>query len=184
MSKFTLNLTGQKVQEESSNNDDFKPIPEGTYKATIYDVKEGEYASEANKGRPKFDVQVRIAEGQYANRRLFTHVPLFLEWGSGADAFAFYDFFGPLTGSTSKEFRAEVKEAVESGEGELDLPTPNDLMGKEIEVFVTVVPDTWKFNQEKETNPNADPEDYKRNEIRSFNLPEKGAKQSAGKFTL
>lgn len=185
MSKFTLNLTGQKVQDSSSGGNDFKPLPQGTYAATIYDVKEGEYGSESNKGRPKFDVQVRISEGEYANRRLFTHVPLFLEWGSGADAFAFYDFFGPFVTGDPKSFRAHVKELVESGEGELDLPTPNDLLGREVEVHVKVVPDNWKWRQAQEENPDAKLEDFNRNEIASFKLPDKsGSKPAPGKFTL
>ena len=184
MSKFTLNLTGQSVQEESSNSGDFKPLPEGTYSATIYDVQEGEYASEANKGRPKFDVQVRISEGEFTNRRLFTHIPLFLEWGSGSDAFTFYDFFGPFVTGDSKSFRKHVKDLVESGDGELDLPTTNDLMGREVEVFVKNVPDTYKHKKALEDNPDAKLEDFNRNEIARWSLPEKGGKKNAGRFTL
>jgi len=190
MSKLTINLTGQAVKEESSQG--FDPIPDGDYKATIFDVVPGEYASEANKGRPKFDVQFRIAEGEYLNRRLFTHIPLFTVWGptkknpDGADAFAFYDFFGPVQGKTPKEFRAEVKDIVENGDGQLDLPTPGDLLGKELVITVKKRKDPWAYQRALETNPDAKPEDFERNEISAYTVPSKAEAKtgSVGKFKL
>lgn len=184
MSKLTINLTGQTVQEESQGGN-FDPIPAGTYAVTIFDVEQSEFQSEANKGKPYLKVQLRIAEGEYANRRLFENVPLFLEWGSGADAFKFYDFFGPVQGQTSKDFRASVKEAVEAGNTDLDLPTPEDLMGKELEIKVKVVPDKYNWNLAKQTDPNAKQEDFNTNEVQTYLLPSQSSKASSpGKFKL
>lgn len=190
MSKLTINLTGQTVQEESAGPS-FEALPAGTYKATLYDVEAGEYASEANKGRPKYDLEIRITEGEFAKRVLWTHVPLFLEWApkpgkdKGADAFMFYNFFGPMAGKTPKEFRAEVKELVESGDGQLEIPTPEQLMGKEILVTIDNKKDAWAYNKAKEDNPDADPEAFRTNDITAFALPEKGSQgSSAGKFKL
>ncbi len=192
MSKLTINLTGQTVQEESDNRGSFKPLPAGTYKATLYDVEAGEYGpNSANSGRPKYDLEIRITEGEFAKRVLWTHVPLFLEWApkpgkeKGADAFMFYNFFGPIAGKTSKEFRAEVKEIVESGDGQLDIPTPEQLLGKEVLVTVNNKEDDWAYKEALESNPDAKPEDFRRNDVTGFALPEKGSQAStAGKFKL
>lgn len=190
---LTINLSGQTVQEESQGTP-FEALPAGTYNATLYDVEKSEYGkNSANAGRPNYQLEIRIKDGEFADRRLWTHIPLFLEWApkagqeKGADAFAFYAFFGPLAGKTPKEFRAEVKEIVENGDGNLKLPTPEQLLGKEVVITVNNKADAWAYNRAKEENPEAelDPEKYRRNDITAYALPAKSPQgATGGKFKL
>lgn len=150
-----ISTKGQTVREAQSNR--FAPLEAGEYTVSIFDVTPDEYKSEANKGKPYYRLQLRVADGQKgANRRLFTSIPLFLEWGptkknpNGSDAFTFYDFFAAIKGVKSSEFRAEVKKVVEAEE-DLSVPTPKELMGKKVNVVLKIVADTYAFERaEKE----------------------------------
>jgi hypothetical protein len=65
---FSLDLSG--AQESS-----FEAIPSGTYRATVYEVTQkftkGGPEAALPAGTPMLNVQFRIADGDYENRRLF-----------------------------------------------------------------------------------------------------------------
>lgn len=54
------------------------PVPAGNYAATVYEVKAETVKSGANAGKPRWNVQLRLSEGQYENRRVFAYVPLYV----------------------------------------------------------------------------------------------------------
>lgn len=192
MSTFTIDLTGQQVLSERSGG--FAPIPADTYNGFIYDIEQKEFTSEANAGKPYFNIQLRISDGEYSGRVLFAMVPLFTAWGptaknpEGSDAFTFYDFFGPMLGLSSKEFREKVAEAATSKKKHIALPSPHDLMGREIAFKVVVKPDHFAFNRAKNEAEESGIEftetieDYKRNEVtKYFGKPLKKKSKSKAK---
>jgi hypothetical protein len=54
------------------------PVPAGNYPVTVYEVKAETVKSGANAGKPRWNVQLRVSEGQYENRRFFAYVPLYV----------------------------------------------------------------------------------------------------------
>lgn len=118
MSNLTINLSASDVQSEN----DYAPVPAGTYNATVFNAELTEVKNGENAGKPQYKLQFRISDGQFENRRLFTYVPLYTGkafWKSKA-------FFSALGYDVS--------------EGSFTVPTPNELAGKAIAVKATVVP--------------------------------------------
>jgi len=136
-----------------------------------------------------------------ANRRLFQTIPLFLSWGAtqknpdGSDAFTFYDFFAAIRGVKSKDYRtgvkvmlskdkAEVAELLEkigneafreevaalAGKG-LSIPSPEELLGKKVNVVLKIVPDTYAFQKatrEDTLEPGETQQDYLTNDVSAW----------------
>jgi hypothetical protein len=103
----------------SAPTGDLGPIPKGTYSATLYDVKAEEVRSGTNAGQPRWNVQFRISGGQYENRRLFAYIPLYV----AGDFWKTQSFFEALG--------FDVK-------GDFTVPTPSDVLGKAVDVKVTI----------------------------------------------
>jgi hypothetical protein len=61
---------------QSSNTNSYEPVPAGKYETTIFDVQAETVKSGPNEGKPRWKVQLKIAEGQFENRRLFVLIPL------------------------------------------------------------------------------------------------------------
>lgn len=81
MARISLNITQETFE---STNTDFTPVPEGDYKVTVYEVKDGTVQSGANKGKQRVNVQFRIQDGETSpdgkrqgNRRLFAGINTF-----------------------------------------------------------------------------------------------------------
>jgi hypothetical protein len=104
----------------ASKGGSLEPIPAGSYNATVFDIKEEEVRSGPNEGKPRFNVQFRISEGQYENRRVFSYVPLY----AGNDAWKAAAFF--------KSLGYDVKA------GNFKVPATADILGKDIGVRVKV----------------------------------------------
>lgn len=114
---FTINVPEDAVQSSSST--DLGPIPAGTYRTTIFEAKAEEVRSGKNVGKPRWNVQFRVTEGQYENRRLFSYIPLYVA-GDFWKTQAFFEALG-----------YDVK-------GEFSVPEIADILGKSIDTKVTI----------------------------------------------
>lgn len=103
----------------SNVSNSYDPVPAGKYEATIYDVQTDTVKSGENAGKPRLKVQLRIAEGQYENRRLFALIPLYV----AGDFWKAQSFFSSLGYSV---------------EGTFEVPDIKDLLGKPVVVRVTI----------------------------------------------
>lgn len=182
-----VNVSGQKVRDAQSTR--FKALEAGEYTVSLYDVKEEKYGPNSNNaGRPYYNVQLRIEDGQPgANRRLFEKIPLFLEWNptpknpEGSDAFTFYDFFAAVEGIKSSEFRARMKKLVEA-EKDLEVPDPTPLMGKKVNVVLDIVNDSFAYEKavaEGTLEEGETEEDYTRNRVRTWKPAAKVKQESS-----
>lgn len=112
----------------ASAGGDYPAIPGGTYPVTIKKVKLGEYKSGNNQGKPFYNVQFRISDGEYAGRVLFTMVGLFDKWApttknpQGAANFTMTNFF--------KALGYDVKS------GEFVVPSIDELAGQALSIRV------------------------------------------------
>jgi len=113
---FTINVPENANVEPQG---DLGPIPAGTYACTIFDATAEEVRSGANAGKPRWNVQFRVTEGQYENRRLFSYIPLYV----AGDFWKTQAFFTALG--------YDVK-------GEFQVPDVRDVLGKSVDVKATV----------------------------------------------
>lgn len=96
------------------------PVPAGNYPVTVYDVKAETVKSGANAGKPRWNIQLRISEGQYENRRVFVYIPLYV----AGDFWKTQSFFESL----GYDMKA----------GDFKVPAPADLLGKATVARVTI----------------------------------------------
>lgn len=95
------------------------PVPKGNYAVTLYDIKAEQVKSGANAGQPRWNVQLRVSEGQYENRRFFAYIPLYV----AGDFWKTQSFFEALG--------YDLK-------GAFSVPEINDLLGKALVARVTI----------------------------------------------
>ena len=114
---FTINVPEDAGTTQPQG--DLGPLPAGTYVCTIFDATAEEVRSGANAGKPRWNVQFRVTEGQYENRRLFSYIPLYV----AGDFWKTQAFFTALG--------YDVK-------GEFKVPDIRDVQGKSIDVKATV----------------------------------------------
>lgn len=117
---ISINIPASALSDNSSSASDLGPLPKGTYEATIYNIVAEEVKGGANAGKPRWNVQFRISEGQYENRRLFSYIPLYV----AGDFWKTQGFFEAL--------------GFDMKAGKFSVPAINDLLGKPIKVRVTV----------------------------------------------
>jgi len=118
MSEFTINIPSD--LPASSSGQSSTPVPAGNYPVTVYEVKSETVKSGANAGKPRLNVQLRISEGQYENRRVFVYIPLYV----AGDFWKTQSFFESL----GYDMKA----------GEFKVPEVADLLGKPTVARVTV----------------------------------------------
>jgi len=114
---FTINVPEDAGTTQTQS--DLEPLPAGTYACTIFDATAEEVRSGPNAGKPRWNVQFRVAEGQYENRRLFAYIPLYVAG----------DFWKTQAFFTSLGY--DVK-------GEFTVPDIRDVQGKAVDVKATV----------------------------------------------
>lgn len=95
------------------------PVPAGNYPVTVYEVKAETVKSGANAGKPRWNVQLRVSEGQYENRRFFAYVPLYV----AGDFWKTQSFFESLG--------YDVK-------GAFSIPETVEVLGKPLTARVTI----------------------------------------------
>jgi hypothetical protein len=115
---LTINISSGDLAPKS----DYSLLPAGTYSATIFDLETLEVKSGENAGKPQFKVQLRVSEGEFENRRLFTYVPLY----TGKAFWKTQAFFEAL--------------GYDMKDGKFAVPANKDLMGKTIGAKVKIVP--------------------------------------------
>ena len=119
MNNININISNDDLASTSSGS--YDPIPKGTYATTIYTaevvlVKNGE-----NAGKPQLKIQLRVSEGQFENRRLFTFIPLY----TGKAFWKTKAFFEAL--------------GYDLEAGNFQVPANEELLGKSVGAKVTVV---------------------------------------------
>lgn len=105
---------------DASASSDYTPVPEGSYNATIFDIKQEFVKSGPNEGKPRFNVQFRLSDAPYENRRVFSYVALY----AAGDFWKTKAFFSAL--------------GFDMAAGTFTVPEVQDLLGKPIGVRVKV----------------------------------------------
>jgi len=98
----------------------YDPLPKGKYETTIYDIQADTVKSGDNAGKPRWKVQLRVTDGQFENRRLFTLIPLYV----AGDFWKTQSFFEAL--------------GIDMKAGQFTVPEPQALLGKAIAARVTI----------------------------------------------
>ena len=119
MSNLTIAISASDLSENTS----YEPLPAGSYIVNIFDVELTSVKNGENAGKPQYKVQLKVADGQFANRRLFTYLPLY----AGKGFWKSQSFFEAL--------------GYEVSAGNFTVPTPNDLSGKALVAKVKIVAD-------------------------------------------
>jgi len=117
MSDLILNIPADLPASNSGQS--LQPVPKGNYSVTVFDIKSETVNSGANAGKPRWNVQLRVSEGQYENRRFFAYIPLYV----AGDFWKTQSFFESLG--------YEVK-------GAFKLPEVNEVLGKALTARITV----------------------------------------------
>lgn len=118
MSAIKLNITQEAL--DSTGGGDYTPVPEGSYNATVYEVKQEEVRSGDNAGKPRFNVQFRLTGPGVENRRVFSYVPLYV----AKDFWKTKAFFSSL--------------GIDMEAGTFTVPSADSLAGKPIGVRVKI----------------------------------------------
>lgn len=118
MSNISFNITEEALATTSGG--DYSPIPAGSYNATVYDIKQEEVKSGPNAGKPRFNIQFRISEGQHENRRVFGYIALYV----AGDFWKTQSFFSAL--------------GYDMKSGKFEVPEVNELLGKAVGIRVKV----------------------------------------------
>lgn len=119
----TVSVSGEDAKNSESAGS-YKPYPDGNYIGEIIDVTTDTVKSEANKGLTRLNVKVKFTEsntGKGVGKKFVAWgVPDFSKWKTGGVAFEFYQFY--------KALGVQFPE----GDGDVDLPDLEDLIGEEI----------------------------------------------------
>ena len=70
---MTININDIKNEYKNEHkNKDFETMPVGTYDCFVYDLEGGL----SQNGNPKIDITLKVAEGDYKNRNIWTNITL------------------------------------------------------------------------------------------------------------
>jgi hypothetical protein len=144
-------------KEKESKALDFSPLPAGRYPAVVFEVKNERCGPDSkNPGKPMWNIQFRITEGQYENRRVFTRAML---------------FEGALF-TTSQLLKATGHpQALETGE----IPPGHTLVGSEVVITLSHQVDKYAMKDQ----PAGAPKIYK-NEVKGISSLEEAGSITAG----
>lgn len=117
MSSIKINITEEALVDAGGS---YEPVPEGSYNATIFDVKSETVKNGDNAGKPRYNIQFRLEGEGVTNRRVFSYVPLYV----AKDFWKTKSFFSAL--------------GLDMKAGDFAVPEPNDLAGKPIGVRVKI----------------------------------------------
>jgi hypothetical protein len=116
----SIKITGITADALADKGGSYEPVPEGSYNATIFDVKAETVKSGPNEGKPRFNIQFRLAGDKVDNRRVFSYVPLYV----ANDFWKTKSFFSAL--------------GIDMKAGDFTVPEAADLAGKPIGVRVKI----------------------------------------------
>lgn len=151
-------------EEAASEGKSFDPIPTGKYHVAVYDCKlEKCGPSSKNPGKPMWNMQLKIQDGEYADRVVFTRIMLF----EGA-LYSLAQF--------EKAFRGiEIK--AQKG---YKVPSPQEIIGLEGTAIVRKQVDKYAIDNGEWDGNGPKP---MKNEVKGFQ-PVDAAKASAGSASL
>ncbi len=178
------NLDWSKEKIAAPSRTPFEPLPAGRYTVTVYDVKEKQYsASSRNAGRTFYAIQFRVVDGERgANRRFYDNIGIFPTWApnarhpEGADNFTFWRFFSVIEGKSEPELRKAAQD------GSFEIPEPQELLGRKLDVLLGIEKDDYALNRAKEDGTFDENASYTRNNIKSF-FPTKDSNSPAAAAT-
>jgi hypothetical protein len=119
MTSININISNEDLASTSSGS--YDPIPKGTYATTIFTAELVPVKNGENAGKPQLKIQLRVSEGQFENRRLFTFVPLY----TGKAFWKTKAFFEAL--------------GYDLNAGNFEVPDVTELLGKPLGAKVTLV---------------------------------------------
>jgi hypothetical protein len=115
-----INISSSDLATQSTGQ--YDALPKGTYSTTIYSAELVEVKSGENAGKPQLKLQLKVSDGEeFANRRLFTYVPLY----TGKAFWKTQAFFTAL----GYDMKA----------GNFQVPAIEELLGQSVGAKVTVV---------------------------------------------
>jgi hypothetical protein len=164
------------VSQEEASSKVLEPVPSGWYIANITDVEMKEVQNppkpgkKDNRGEPFYSMELTIESPEkYEGRKVWTNVMLF----AGA-LYSAVQLVGAIGG--------EVPE----GEGELEIPDPEELLGKQVAIKVAVQGErTAIVNGEKKTfEPRNDVKGFKKVDDEVTGKVASGAASSKGSSLL
>ena len=118
MTNINISISNEDL---ASTGGSYDPIPKGTYATTIFAAEVTPVKNGENAGKPQLKIQLRVAEGQFENRRLFTFIPLY----TGKAFWKTKAFFEAL--------------GYDMTAGNFQVPAIEDLLGKPVGAKVAVV---------------------------------------------
>ena len=140
----------------------FKPLPKAWYHVEIEDVEETESKSAKNLGKAMYKYKFKVVGGDFDNRKIFTQACLWAE--------------AIFTQRDIQKALGIVAPAAENGKVRFEIADPDELIGKELKIYVIVKPKFVKEGEEPEVD--ADGNELEDNEVKGF-APLKGAAPAA-----
>lgn len=135
-----VNITGDAVKASRSVGVGFDPLPSGWYNCSIYDIEEKEFRVKGkHPGDTYLNLELRVSEGDFENRRIFAMVPLFERWAPGPKT---PDGFPTLLIPFLEGLGYDLE-----GVEELEIPEDEDLIGEFITVRVSVEVDDYQLQK-------------------------------------
>lgn len=103
----------KKIKEQyEEQNDDFETLPKGNYPCFVYELEGGQSQND----NPKIDITLKVANGDYKNRNLWTNITLTpAAWWKCEEFFEVVDYdidSLPESVETPEEIVAEIKDDV------------------------------------------------------------------------
>lgn len=152
------------IDEDVATGGSFKPLPQDWYHVEIEDVEEVESKSTKNLGKPMYKYKFKIIGGEQDGKKTFTQACL---W--------------PEAIFTQRDIQkaigyASLGEPTANGKRPFLIADEDELIGKELKVYVIVKDKYVKPGEEPEVD--ADGEPLQDNEVKKF-APLKGATPAA-----
>jgi len=153
------------IDEDVATGGTFAPLPKDWYHVEIEDVEEKESKSTKNLGKPMYNYKLKVIGGDYDGRKLFFQSCLWTE-----AIFTQRDVQKAIDYPSLGEPNAQ-------GKRPFNIADEDELIGKELKVYVIVKDKYVKPGEEAETNPDGTP--VLDNEVKKF-APLAGAAPAAG----
>jgi len=154
------------IDEDVATGGAFKPLPKAWYHVEIEDVEEREVKAGKNKGKEMFGYKFKVIGGDFDGRKLFTQSCLWTE-----AIFTQRDIQKAIGFQSLGEPRAD-------GKRPFIIADTDDLIGKELKVYVIVKDKFDKEGEEPDVDEEGNP--LQDNEVKKF-APLSAAAPAAGK---
>jgi hypothetical protein len=155
------------IDEDVATGGAFKPLPKAWYHVEIEDVEETTSKSTKNLGKAMYKYKFKVVGGDFDNRKIFTQACLWAE--------------AIFTQRDIQKALGIVAPAAENGKVRFEIADTDELIGKELKIYVIVKDKFVKEGEDPEEDEDGNP--LQDNEVKRF-APLKGATPAAaGKKT-